>query len=210
MTTPMIQLIEIGAVLAGGIFGVLLARKNQFDLIGVFTLSFITAFAGGTLRDLFLGRRPLFWIENDHYAVIIFVIALLSPLLPYRRLNFERWLDVPDALGLGLFAITGARYAIEMETSLFIASLMGVVTGTAGGAISDVVCNEVPRLFRATPLYATCAFAGCWGYFGLRPGLPEAYALAGGIAIVVLLRFIALKWHIRLPTLRDTHEPTDA
>lgn len=200
----MLELIEISAVVACGIFGILMARKHQFDLIGVFTLGFITAFAGGTLRDLFLGRHPLFWIENDHYPVIIFVLALLSPVLPYSRAKFERWLDVPDALGLGLFALVGARYSLEAGTSLFIASLMGVVTGTAGGAICDVICNEVPRLFRATPLYATCAFTGCWSYFGLRHvGLPDSQALAAGIAIVVLLRFVALKWHISLPTLRE-------
>ncbi|MFT6620464.1 MAG: putative membrane protein YeiH, partial [Limisphaerales bacterium] len=156
----MLHLIEFGAVISFGLFGILLARKNRLDFIGVFTVAFITAFAGGTLRDLFLDRHPLFWIANDHYAVTVFCLALGSILIPAREVPVERWLQLPDALGLGLFAIVGANHALEAGTSLFIASLMGVVTGTAGGAISDVICNEVPRLFKATPLYATCAFAG--------------------------------------------------
>jgi uncharacterized membrane protein YeiH len=196
----MLHLIEFGAVVSSGVFGILLARKNRLDFIGVFTVAFITAFAGGTLRDLFLDRHPLFWIANDHYAVTVFFLALGSTLIPAKGIPVERWLQLPDALGLGLFAIVGAKYSVEAGTSLFIASLMGVVTGTAGGAISDVICNEVPRLFKATPLYATCAFAGCWGYFTIQHLLDhEDAALVVGIAIVVIARLIAIRWHICLP-----------
>ena len=124
----MLNLIEFGAVVSSAIFGILLARKHRLDFIGVFTVAFITAFAGGTLRDLFLDRHPLFWIANDHYAVIVFLLALTSTLIPSRATPIETWLQIPDALGLGLFAIVGANYALEAGTSLFIASLLGVIT----------------------------------------------------------------------------------
>lgn len=196
----MLQLIEFGAVVSSGIFGILLARKHRLDFIGVFTVAFITAFAGGTLRDLFLDRHPLFWIANDHYAVIVFLLALTSTLIPSRTTPIEGWLQLPDALGLGLFAIVGANHSLEAGTSLFIASLLGVVTGTAGGAISDVICNEVPRLFKATPLYATCAFAGCWSCFGIQHAFGRSdHALFVGIAVVVVSRLAALRWKICLP-----------
>ncbi|MFT4688596.1 MAG: putative membrane protein YeiH [Limisphaerales bacterium] len=196
----MLHLIEFGAVISFGLFGILLARKNRLDFIGVFTVAFITAFAGGTLRDLFLDRHPLFWIANDHYAVTVFCLALGSILIPAREVPVERWLQLPDALGLGLFAIVGANHALEAGTSLFIASLMGVVTGTAGGAISDVICNEVPRLFKATPLYATCAFAGCWGCFAVQHAFGRGdIALLVGIVIVVVSRLAAIRWNVCLP-----------
>ena len=196
----MIPIIEFGAVCSSAVFGILLARKNQLDIIGVFTVAFITAFAGGTLRDLFLDRHPLFWIANDHYAVIVFIMALASPIIPRNEVTLDRWLQIPDAFGLGLFAIVGANYSIEAGTSMFIASLLGVVTGTAGGAISDVICNEVPRLFKATPLYATCAFAGCWSYFGtLHFTKEEELALVIGISVVVFTRLIAIRLNICLP-----------
>ena len=196
----MLNLIEFGAVVSSAIFGILLARKHRLDFIGVFTVAFITAFAGGTLRDLFLDRHPLFWIANDHYAVIVFLLALTSTLIPSRATPIETWLQIPDALGLGLFAIVGANYALEAGTSLFIASLLGVITGTAGGAISDVICNEVPRLFKATPLYATCAFAGCWSCFGVQQTFGRNdYALFVGITVVVVSRLAAIRWRICLP-----------
>jgi uncharacterized membrane protein YeiH len=201
----MTHLIEFAAVVSSGIFGVMLARKNALDFIGVFTVAFITAFAGGTLRDLFLGRHPLFWIANDHYAVIVFCLALASLIIPPGRAAFENWLQVPDALGLGLFAVIGANHAVAAGTSHFIAALMGVVTGTAGGAIADVICNEVPRLFKATPLYATCAFLGCWVYFGAgRVFASQDLALGLGIATVVAVRLAALRWNICLPEHRAT------
>ena len=196
----MLHLIEFGAVVSSAIFGILLARKHRLDFIGVFTAAFITAFAGGTLRDLFLDRHPLFWIANDHYAVIVFFLALGSTLIPSRATPIEGWLQIPDALGLGLFAIVGANYSLEAGASLFIASLMGVITGTAGGAISDVICNEVPRLFKATPLYATCAFAGCWSCFGIQQTIGHGdLALFVGIAVVVVSRLAAIRWRICLP-----------
>lgn len=196
----MLQLIELGAVVSSAIFGILLARKHRLDFIGVFTVAFITAFAGGTLRDLFLDRHPLFWIANDHYAIMVFILALGSTMLRGGDQPVDRWLQIPDALGLGLFAIVGANHALAADTSLFIASLMGVVTGTAGGALSDVICNEVPRLFKATPLYATCAFIGCWGYFGMQRVTESSdLSLVAGVAIVVATRLLAIRWHICLP-----------
>ncbi len=196
----MLQLIELSAVVASGTFGIMLARKNRLDFIGVFTVAFITAFAGGTLRDLFLDRHPLFWIEYEHYPVLIFAMALGSQVIKAGDAVIEKWLQLPDALGLGFFAIVGANHAVDAGTSLFIAALMGVVTGTAGGAISDVVCNEVPRLFEATPLYATCAFLGCWIYFGVKEvSGSEELSLTAGIVVIVVSRLMAIRWNVCLP-----------
>lgn len=206
----MLQVIEFSAVISSGIFGIMLARKNRLDFIGVFTVAFITAFAGGTLRDLFLNRHPLFWIANEHYPLIIFTIALSSTLIKKGKDGFENWLQVPDAIGLGLFAIIGANYAIEAGTPLFLAALMGVVTGTAGGAISDVICNEVPRLFKATPLYATCAFVGCWVYFGVKAWTgSEQWALPSGIGVVVATRLMSVHWNICLPEHESAGDSTE-
>lgn len=196
----MLQLIELLAVIASSIYGGLVARRKEMDFVGVFSVAFVMAFGGGTLRDLLLDRRPLFWISNSHYPVLVFVIAaVLSPLrrMPSRT---EKWLNVPDALGLGLFSIVGAGYALEAGTTPFIAALFGVITGTFGGVIGDVICNEVPSIFRpSTPLYATCSFAGCWTFIGVREVAAEPVALWSGIAIALVVRLVALRWDVRLP-----------
>jgi len=200
----MLRLIEFLAVISGGIYGVSLARRQQMDFVGVFCVAFITALGGGTLRDVLLDREPLFWIQASHFPVIVFGLALVATLLRRWTRWVERsmrWLYVPDAWGLGLFSIVGVKYALEAHTSLFVATLFGVITGSFGGVIGDVVCNEVPSLFRSgTPLYATCSFIGCWLYLGFRlAGLPENAAMWLGILFIVGLRLAAVRWDVRLP-----------
>jgi len=193
--------IELLAVVASAVFGILLACRKQLDPVGVVAVALAAAFGGGTLRDLFLGRRPLFWITHDHYAAIVLVLALFGALVPGFIRRFERHLAVPDALGLALFSLTGAAFAVEAGTSLLIAAILAVITGTFGGVIADVICNEIPALFRSGPLQATCAFAGAWVYLGaLRLETPPNLALLLGFVGIVGFRLAALKWNLRLPT----------
>ena len=154
--------------------------------------------------DLLLDREPLFWIDNEHHAWTVFGIALLGSLLPRLPPGLERWLTLPDAIGLALFSVVGAGVAIDFERyamSPFLASLFGVMTGTAGGVLADIACNDVPRLFRSsTPLYASCSFLGCWLYLLLRrTAVGEVVALWAGAALIVLVRLVAVRWHLSLP-----------
>ena len=194
--------IELMAVVASGTYGALLARRHDMDFVGVFSLALIVAFGGGTLRDLFLDRHPLFWIQEDHYPVIIFVLAIAMSLIPKLPASTEKILYFPDALGLGLFSVVGATAAIDAGTSMFIASLLGVVTGTFGGVIGDVVCNRMPSLFGTAPLFATCSFVGCWCLFLLDAlATPQSYAVPAAISVIVLFRLAAIRWQWRLPQL---------
>ncbi|MCR9199249.1 MAG: trimeric intracellular cation channel family protein [Planctomycetaceae bacterium] len=196
----MFQLIELIAVIAGAVYGVLLARRHQMDFVGAFSIAFICAFGGGTLRDLLLDRHPLFWIRAEHYPVVVFAIALVISFVRSIPAWVEPVVDVADALGLGLFSVMGATAAVQAGTSLFIASLLGVVTGTFGGVIGDVVCNKVPSLFRTAPLYATCAFGGCWLLFGLQMlPLPPDAAVGISVCGIVVVRLLAIRYQWRLP-----------
>lgn len=198
----MYQIMELIAVIAGATYGVLLARRHQMDFIGVFSIAFICAFGGGTLRDLCLDRHPLFWIREEHYPVVVLCIALPVALIPHIPTWFEKAVDIADALGLGLFSIVGATFAIEAGTSLFIASLLGVVTGTFGGVIGDIVCNKVPSLFRTAPMYATCSLTGCWLLFLLRwQSVPDKLAAPSAILFIVAFRLLAIRYQWRLPQL---------
>ena len=199
------QIIELLAVVSSAIYGVLLARRHQMDFVGVFSLAFVVAFGGGTLRDLFLDRHPLFWIHQHHYPLIVFVIALVISLVP----RFPKWaedlLNYPDALGLGLFSVAGAIAALESGTSYFVAAILGAVTGTFGGVIGDVICNRVPSLFRPAPLFATCSFAGCWLFILLQSWpLTQEMAAPSAIMLIVILRLAAISRDWSLPQL--THE----
>jgi len=198
----MLQFLEFMAVIAAATFGVLLARQKHLDLVGAITVTFLVSFGGGTLRDVLLNRQPLFWIANDHYAWTVFGIAIVGTLLPGLPRGLDRWLVLPDAVGMALFSIAGADIAMRTEgVSPFIASLFGVMTGTFGGVLGDIAVNDVPRLFQpTTPLYATCAFVGCWVHLLLRGTvLGHDAALWLGAGAIVLLRLAALRWDLRLP-----------
>ena len=198
---PIIQAITVLGLAAFTISGVIEARRKAMDVFGCMTVAFITAYGGGTIRDLLLGRFPLFWIQNEWYAIATFSLAAVV----YYGSRFFRLpasaIVIPDALGLGLFAVTGVNAALSEHTSYFIASLLGVITAIFGGVLRDVICNEIPTVFARTQLYATCAFAGAWTSIGLYH--IHAYAewsLPAGVLAAFALRMLAVRFDLRLPT----------
>jgi len=197
----MVQVVEVMAVMVSAVYGVMLATRKEMDMIGHIAVSFTVAFGGGTLRDLFLDRHPLFWIEHEHYLMLVFAMAVVGTFIPSHFVRLEKYLQIPDAIGLALFSVVGASIALQNETSLFVASMIGVIGGTFGGVIADVICNEVPTLFRpATTLYATCSFSGAWTYIGCRQlNLSESYSLLAGAVVVFVLRMLAIRFNWRLP-----------
>lgn len=200
--STLIQIIEILGMLAFAISGFVEARRKDMDLVGVFTVAFITAFGGGTLRDLLLDRRPLFWVEHHEYSLLVFALVfVLTPLLRYLRFTFsEKMLVAADALGLGVFSVLGASLALRADMPIFVSVMMGVITGIFGGVLRDVICNEIPMVFRRGQLYATCAFIGCWCYLLLNLlKVPEVVSLSAGISLTVLIRLAAVRFDLRLP-----------
>ena len=197
-----LQIIEVLGLLAFAISGFIEARRKDMDLVGVFTVAFITAFGGGTLRDLLLDRRPLFWVEHQEYTLLVFVLTLLvSPFLRHLRSAFsEKLIITADAFGLGLFSALGASLAQEAGMPIFVCAMMGVITGIFGGVLRDVLCNEIPLVFRRGHLYATCSFAGCWTYLVLdRLGVPAGISLSASIVTTVVMRLAAVRFNLRLP-----------
>jgi|EP01034_Spumella_vulgaris_P033707 uncharacterized membrane protein YeiH len=197
----LITIIEIVAILVGAISGFIEARRKRMDLVGVFTVAFITAFGGGTLRDILLDKRPLFWVQHQEYAILIFVLALIAaPLIrTLRQIVSERVIVVADAVGLGLFAIAGVSQAQQANMPVFIASMMGVITGIFGGVLRDIVCNEVPMVFRDGKPYAICAFIGSWMYIVMqKTSVSDDFALWSSATAITVMRLLTWKFDMRL------------
>ncbi|WP_107870672.1 trimeric intracellular cation channel family protein [Pseudoduganella sp. UC29_71] len=197
----LITIIEVVAILVGAISGFIEARRKRMDLVGVFTVAFITAFGGGTLRDILLDKRPLFWVQHQEYAILIFVLALIAtPLMrTLRQIVSERVIVVADAVGLGLFAIAGVSQAQQANMPIFIASMMGVITGIFGGVLRDIVCNEVPMVFRDGKPYAICAFIGCWMYIVMqKTSVSDDFALWSSAMAITIMRLLTWKFDMRL------------
>jgi uncharacterized membrane protein YeiH len=187
------------AVAASAISGTLEARKRDMDVVGATTVAFVTAFGGGTLRDLLLGRTPIFWLVDPGLSVATFIVAVAAF---YRLDRFpDRLLFIPDALGLGFFSILGATYALQLNLSLLVVSLMGTVTGIFGGILRDVLCNQIPSVFRRdTELYATCAFVGAWVFIILLQfHVDISIASWAGTFSAFILRLLAVRFRLTLP-----------
>jgi uncharacterized membrane protein YeiH len=197
-----LQAIEACGIVAFASSGFIEARRKEMDLIGVFTVAFVTAFGGSTLRDILLDRRPFFWVQHEGYIWLIFVLALIViPLSHYLRSSTaERAMIFADALGLGMFSAAGASVAQDAQMPMFISVMMGVITGIFGGVLRDVICNEIPLVFRRGQLYATCAFVGCWVYLLLGwAGIGQTAALIACILVTSLLRMLAVRFDLKLP-----------
>jgi uncharacterized membrane protein YeiH len=197
----LVAIIEIIAVLVAAFSGFIEARRKRMDLVGVFTVAFIAAFGGGTLRDILLDRRPLFWVQHQEYAILIFVLALVaSPLMKtLRHIVSERLIVIADAVGLGLFSVAGVSSALDAHMPLFIASMMGVITGIFGGVLRDIVCNEVPMVFRDGKPYAICAFLGNWLFLLMGMyGLPHDFALWSSALFISGLRLLTWRFNVQV------------
>lgn len=196
----LLTVIENIGLMAFAMSGILVARRKRFDLVGVYAVALCTAFGGGTLRDLLLDRKPILWVQDPIYALAIFglsVAAIFFPALARLREKYLRW---PDAVGLGLFSIAGTAYSLDEGVSGFVAILMGVITGTFGGVLRDIICNELPWIFRPSELYATCAFLGSLVYVALlQAGLNPGWTAGVGVTVVILTRLMAIRFNIKLP-----------
>ena len=198
----MLYLLDLLGVAVFATSGALAAGRARLDLLGVVVIASVTAIGGGTLRDLLLNRHPIFWIRDPTYLVVTAAAAVLTVLAMRPRAPPGNALFVADALGLALFAISGAQIAEAAGLSPIIVVLMGTMTGVAGGALRDVLTAQVPLILRGE-IYATAAIAGIALYLVLKwLSVPGPWAFGVGLAAVAALRLLAIVWHLRLPVFR--------
>jgi uncharacterized membrane protein YeiH len=196
--------LDLAGVAVFAVSGVLAARDRGLDLLGVVTVAAITAIGGGTLRDLLLDRHPIFWVMDSWYLVVIIASAFLT--VAYVR----RWpapgatLLVADALGLALFALSGARLAQAAECPPLIVVVMGTMTGVTGGVLRDVLTAHFPLIMRGE-IYATAAILGITAYLALPAlGMPPGPAFVVGMIVVVAVRLLAIRLGLQLPVFRKS------
>src|SRR2546430_14905158 len=197
-----LHILDLGGVAVFAVSGVLAARDRGLDLLGVIVIAAITAIGGGTLRDLLLNRYPIFWITDAQYLTVIIASALLTVAYVRVRPPPGKALLVADAVGLALFALSGAQLAEAAQCPAIIVVLMGTMTGVAGGVLRDVITAQIPLILRRD-IYATAAIVGVAFYLLLQAcGLPRAWAFGIGMVVVVALRLLAILWGWHLPIFR--------
>lgn len=207
--TP-VQVMDFLGVAVFAVSGVLAAGRKHLDWFGVLVIAMVTAIGGGTLRDLLI-ERPVFWLSHTAYLWVIIAATLLTMLIVRIRDIPLRSLLVADALGLALFAISGARIAEAAGYGGIVAVILGTMTGVAGGVIRDILLAEIPLLLRDGEIYATAALLGIIVYLGLQEaGLERATAAYCGMAVIAVLRFTGIFLGLKMPVLRLGEVPENA
>lgn len=203
-------LAEAAATVAFALSGVIEAARKRLDAVGICVVGGLAAFGGGTVRDILLDRRPLFWVEHAGWLWGLLVLCI-GAMVFMRARHFEptvRAMHGPDAVGLGLFSASGTQISLDLGMPAIVAVLLGMITAVFGGVLRDVVCNEIPRAFNDHRPYAICAFIGGWVLVAAQAvALTGTVALLGAALVATGLRVAAVAWDWRLPAWHATRSP---
>lgn len=196
----MIEFIDIIGTLVFAISGALTAIYKKLDLFGVFCIAFVTALGGGTLRDVLIGNSPVGWMLDLKYITIIFIGFLLSILFNNYLEKLRISLFLFDTIGLGIFTLIGIEKGIEHHLHPIICIILGTLTATFGGVIRDILCNEIPVLFRKE-IYATlCILGGFLFFILLKMEINQDLLYLITSVFIISFRMIAFKFNWSLPT----------
>lgn len=200
MDNIFIFIIEVIGTFAFAISGIRLAAFRRFDWFGAYTVGLVTAIGGGTLRDLLLGI-DVFWMQSWLYLGVTGVSLAVVILFRKLLVSSNRMLFIFDTLGLALFVVIGIQKTIATGYPMWVAIVMGAITGSFGGVLRDILINQEPLFFRKD-IYATACAAGGLAYWAIMELGGSEIAMQTTCALmIVALRMCALRWNWSLPVL---------
>ncbi|MDT0557244.1 trimeric intracellular cation channel family protein [Ichthyenterobacterium sp. W332] len=195
------QTIDILGTIAFTISGVLVALDKKMDPFGVVIIGFVTAVGGGTLRDVLIGETPVFWMNNMTFIYVIIATTVITILIK-KYINYLRTsLFLFDTIGIGLYTVVGIEKGLLIDLHPIICIALGTMSACFGGVIRDILCNEIPVIFRKE-IYATACIVGGLVFFILRKFSADQnfnFVIAG--LVVIVLRLLVVKFKISLPSL---------
>jgi uncharacterized membrane protein YeiH len=194
-------ILDILATVAFAISGVLEALEKRMDTFGVFIIAFVTAVGGGTLRDVLIGRTPVFWMENLLVVYAIIIATLLAVIFRKYLAFFRKSLLLFDTIGIGLYTVIGIQTGLQVGLHPIVCIALGTMSASFGGVIRDILCNEIPVIFHKE-IYATACIIGGLVYFSLNYlQLPNEWLVICSILTVIIIRLLAVAFKISLPSL---------
>ena len=177
------------------------ASAKRFDWFGAYVVGFTTAIGGGTLRDVMLSMTP-FWMLDSIYLVVTAVALGIVIVLGRYLIRLNNTFFIFDAIGLGLFTVVGIEKTLAAGFPLWVAIIMGTLTGAAGGVLRDILINEEPLIFRKEIYALACVFGGVVFWACEQVGISGAVLQITTAAAVIALRIVAVHYGLKLPTLK--------
>ncbi|MBB1140189.1 trimeric intracellular cation channel family protein [Myroides sp. WP-1] len=196
-----VDVIEFFGTIAFAISGIRLASAKRVDWFGAFVVGFVTATGGGTLRDLLLGVTP-FWMLTSVYVWCTIVALMLVIIFPQKLIRLNNTFLWFDSIGLGLFVVVGTEKTLALGYPFWVVVIMATITGVVGGMIRDILINEIPAIFRQEWYALACIF-GVGIYYILQAiGFDPVIVQISTATSVFVIRLIATRYRLGLPTLR--------
>lgn len=194
------NILDLLGTSAFAISGALAAMNRRLDLFGIFIIAFVTAIGGGTIRDILIDNTPVTWMENIVYIYLIGVVTIITIIFRTQLDRLKKSLFLFDSIGLGIFTITGVELGIQNDLNPIICITLGAMTGTFGGVIRDILCNEIPVIFRKE-IYATASIMGGLAFILLHElNLNQDVIYIITSLTVIIIRLMAVKFRISLPS----------
>jgi uncharacterized membrane protein YeiH len=195
-----LDLLAYAGIFIFAITGAFKARTYKMDVFGAAVLAFVTAYGGGTLRDLLIGVRPVSWVNDNIALLLVLTSIVITFLFQLNYAQFRRTIFFTDAVGIGLFTVTGIEKSLAFGLNDTYAIVMGVITATFGGLIADILCNAVPNLLKRGELYATaCAIGGVIYILLKKIPLEHHINLSICIILIVAVRIYSKRKKLSLP-----------
>jgi len=192
------SLLDLIGTTAFAMSGALTAINKKLDPFGVFIISFVTALGGGTLRDILIGRTPVTWMLDLRYVYLIIFGFALAVIFRKKLDRLRTSLFLWDTIGLGVFTLIGLERGIIFGLHPVICIALGTITACFGGVIRDILCNEIPVIFRRE-IYATICILGGIVFFALKEinlNQDILYIIVSSIMISVRLLAVKYKWYL--------------
>ena len=199
--TDFILLCDYIGTFAFAISGIRLASAKQFDWFGAYVVGLVTAVGGGTIRDILLNATP-FWMEHASYLIVSGLALLFVIIFRKYVIRLNNTFFIFDAIGLGLFAVVGIAKTLDYGFPMWVAVVMGTITGAFGGMMRDILINEEPLIFRKDIYALACVLGGGIYYVCMLAGVSPAITQLISAVSVFITRIIAVKYHISVPVLK--------
>ncbi|NYT80074.1 trimeric intracellular cation channel family protein [Alcaligenaceae bacterium] len=187
------------AITAEAMTAALAAGRRDMDWIGVCIIACVTALGGGSVRDVLLGHYPLTWVQHPEYLWITAGAAMLTALIAPVMRRLRSLFLLLDALGLVVFTVIGCQIGLEMQLPITVVLISGMITGCAGGVLRDVLCNDIPLLFRKE-LYASVSVVTGVLFIGAQAlALHSDISMLVAMTIGLAMRMLALRYNWQMP-----------
>lgn len=197
----MFEILDILGTMAFAVSGALTAMNKKMDPFGVFIIAFVTAVGGGTLRDILIGRTPVGWMMDLNYLYVITLGFILAMIFRKKLDRFTTSMFFFDTIGLGVFTLIGLEKGLEKGLEPGICIALGTVTACFGGVIRDILCTEIPVIFRKE-IYATICIIGGIFFFILKSlEIPQDVLYLTTSMIIIAIRLMAVIFKWSLPTI---------